>query len=78
MTITEAKQLVSKFPKQVGNFKRAPIKNLKSIVTVNSMQYECGNTTGLAIGDGQVYGIRLEKVESGGKVAVPNLEKVLA
>lgn len=77
MTITEAKQLVQKFPKQIGTYKRKRLNNLKRIIEINYMEYRDGNKFGFATGDGHVYGCKITQTDSG-KVVEPDTSKILA
>lgn len=77
MTLTEAKQLVRRFPKRVGPYRRNRLTNLNAITTVNWMLYQgLGNCNAASIGDGNIYGLKLQSSD-GGKVFTPDLGKVL-
>lgn len=72
MNTSEARELVKKFPKRIGTFCRERFYNVKEATKVNFMIYKSGDIVGCSIGDGRVRNMRLERVEGGGKVLVPD------
>jgi hypothetical protein len=76
MNSLEIRQYIQRNPKHMGDFTRDRQHNLERVITINFTLYtHKRGYLGASIGDGRIYGIRLQPTESR-KIIVPDLEKI--